>query len=218
MAHNGDEGGSASPAWQEIARLYVRGAGSRSPASVRAARAELLRLAGPVHGRRVLDLGCGTGGLARRLAEAGARVIGVDASDEAIRSAQADCSLLDSEHPPQFQLADPTDPKTLPAGPFDLVTLLLLGDDPPRADALRCAARLLRRGGRVVVGLPHPYADPKAAGRPLQALLGWFRDAGLRLIDAAEPDAEARRDLNFSVILAERPRAARRRRPRRSAS
>ena len=42
--------------------------------------AELIELLAPQKGERILDLGCGTGHLTHRLAESGARVIGLDRS------------------------------------------------------------------------------------------------------------------------------------------
>jgi 2-polyprenyl-3-methyl-5-hydroxy-6-metoxy-1,4-benzoquinol methylase len=49
----------------------------------------LWRLIGQVREQDVLDAGCGTGYLSRQLAQAGARVTGVDISSEMIRIAQA---------------------------------------------------------------------------------------------------------------------------------
>jgi SAM-dependent methyltransferase len=50
---------------------------------------ELLAAEGDLAGRRVLDVGCGTGRLAVALAERGARVWGVDPSEEMLRQARA---------------------------------------------------------------------------------------------------------------------------------
>jgi trans-aconitate methyltransferase len=49
---------------------------------------ELVDLLQPTVGERILDLGCGTGQLTSRIAEAGASVLGVDASPEMIGQAR----------------------------------------------------------------------------------------------------------------------------------
>ncbi|THF69425.1 methyltransferase domain-containing protein [Deinococcus sp. Arct2-2] len=47
----------------------------------------------PQAGERILDVGCGTGELTRRIAESGAEVVGVDASPDMIAAARAGSSL-----------------------------------------------------------------------------------------------------------------------------
>ncbi|WP_414618807.1 class I SAM-dependent methyltransferase [Calothrix sp. CCY 0018] len=60
----------------------------------------LLLFLNPQPNERILDLGCGTGQLTAKIAEAGAEVIGIDSSDEMIEQAQQNYPQL------QFKLAD----------------------------------------------------------------------------------------------------------------
>lgn len=50
---------------------------------------DVFMLLQPVPGERILDLGCGDGALTQKLVAAGANVVGVDASAEMVRAAQA---------------------------------------------------------------------------------------------------------------------------------
>ncbi len=50
---------------------------------------EILSWLGPAPGMRVLDVGCGDGALTRRIADAGAEVVGIDISDELLDAALA---------------------------------------------------------------------------------------------------------------------------------
>tara|TARA_A100001037_G_scaffold150700_1_gene136098 strand:- start:14496 stop:15290 length:795 start_codon:yes stop_codon:yes gene_type:complete len=49
----------------------------------------VVELLGPVAGLRILDLGCGDGALTEQIAEAGATVVAIDASESQISAAQA---------------------------------------------------------------------------------------------------------------------------------
>jgi 2-polyprenyl-3-methyl-5-hydroxy-6-metoxy-1,4-benzoquinol methylase len=49
---------------------------------------EVFALLGQIAGHHILDLACGNGHLARRLAEHGAQVTAIDISDELVRSAR----------------------------------------------------------------------------------------------------------------------------------
>ena len=60
--------------------------------------APLLALLAPAPGQRILDLGCGDGVLARRIMDAGATVVGVDAAPDMVAAARArgvDARLMD---------------------------------------------------------------------------------------------------------------------------
>jgi trans-aconitate methyltransferase len=60
----------------------------------------VFELLNPQPGERILDLGCGDGALTRKIADAGAQVVGADSSPEMIRAAQAlglDARLIGGE-------------------------------------------------------------------------------------------------------------------------
>ena len=105
--------------------------------------AGVLELLDTKPGERILDLGCGTGHLTGKLAEAGAHVVGVDRSEEMIRQArEAYPSLL-------FKVMDARELDL--DGPFDAVfsnATLHWIKEPERV--ITSIARLLRPGGRFV--------------------------------------------------------------------
>jgi trans-aconitate methyltransferase len=49
---------------------------------------DVIELLNPQHGERILDVGCGTGDLARQIRESGAEVIGIDSSSEMVHAAK----------------------------------------------------------------------------------------------------------------------------------
>lgn len=77
----------------------------------------------PRHGGTALDVGCGTGRFARRLARLGMEVEGVDPSEKVIAQARA-CSPEDGAGPaPRYRCADITEVE-LPGGHYDVITCL----------------------------------------------------------------------------------------------
>ena len=105
--------------------------------------AGVLELLEPKPGERILDLGCGTGHLTEKIAEVGARVIGVDRSPEMIRQAKEKYPAL------RFEVMDARE-LTLD-GPFDAVfsnATLHWINEPARVIA--GIAKLLKPGGRFV--------------------------------------------------------------------
>lgn len=138
----------------------------------------IARLLGEVSGRRIVDLGCGDGKLARALAVRGARVVGLDSSAGMIATAAA------APGEARFVVADA---RALPlaAAAFDLavsVTMLCFVVD--AAPVFAEVARVLRPGGRAVIGVLGRWSL-WAAERRLRAWRGdrlWretrFRGAG----------------------------------------
>lgn len=118
----------------------------------------MLRFMGGVQGLTVLDLGCGEGGYARRLAAAGAQVTAVDCSEGAIRYAEAQ-ALREGLQIPHFR-RNSNDLFGLSDASFDVVLCsMMLMDCEDLDGTLREAARVLRPGGRLFASMLHPCFD-----------------------------------------------------------
>lgn len=105
------------------------------------------------HPGRVLDLGCGEGWLARRLAAEGIDVLGVDVAPELIDAARAAGGA-------RFEVADYAALAMLAGAPgYDVVVsnFALFGDASVRA-ALGAVPQLLAPGGALVIQTLHPRA------------------------------------------------------------
>ncbi|MCI4352203.1 MAG: class I SAM-dependent methyltransferase [Thermoplasmata archaeon] len=114
---------------------------------------------GPVpRGIRVLDLGCGNGYIARRLARLGARVVGVDTSPELIERARAwqGTEPLDIV----YHRADAAHLSFLSDQSIDLaVANMSLVDIENASGTIRETARVVVPGGRFVFSISHPCFD-----------------------------------------------------------
>ena len=143
----------------------------------------MLRLAGDLQGRSVLDVGCGDGTLALACWESGtAQVAGLDLDTRMITRAAAFAAQHQATIGYTVGRAD-----TLPFGDksFDLVVSVATLTFVPEADrVVREMARVLRPGGRLVIGDLGKWSI-WAARRRVRAWLGsptWraarFRTAG----------------------------------------
>ena len=173
-------------------------------------RPAMLRLAGDVSGRRVLDAGCGSGPLSAMLRAKGAVVTGVDASPAMVELARqrlggdADLRVADLGGPLPFADAE-----------FDdVVASLVLHYLEDWGGPLSELRRVLRPGGRLMVSVNHPCAYaivyPEADyfavteysedytfdgdvtwltfwHRPLHAMTDAFAAAGFRITTVSEP-------------------------------
>jgi len=105
---------------------------------------ELLALLAPQPGETILDIGCGTGQLTKAIVDTGARVIGIDKSQEMIDAARENFPGI------EFKVADASD-FSFPQA-FDAVfSNAALHWVRKASEAAACIANALRPGGRLVV-------------------------------------------------------------------
>jgi trans-aconitate methyltransferase len=104
----------------------------------------LVELLDPKPGERILDLGCGSGQLTAKIAEAGARVIGIDLSPDMIAQARANYPEVEFAigDATSFELAEPVD------AVFSNAVLHWVKE---AAGAIACVRRALKPGGRFVL-------------------------------------------------------------------
>jgi 2-polyprenyl-3-methyl-5-hydroxy-6-metoxy-1,4-benzoquinol methylase len=133
--------------------------------------ADLLALLPEVDGRRVLDLGCGAGQLARHLATIGAaEVVGIDVSERMLALAEAEWA-----HPRVAYCRGAVEEVTFSPARFDLVvsSLVLHYVDDYRGLVVRIAG-WLAPGGVLVYSTEHPIFTARLPGD------GWVLDAAGR--------------------------------------
>jgi ubiquinone biosynthesis O-methyltransferase len=134
----------------------------------RVERRLILELVGDARGRRVLDVGCGDGGLAIEFSKRGAAVAAIDASTSMIEAAKqrAESQRVDVD----FRIAT-AQRLPFPPGHFDLVvavTILCFVDN--AAPVFAEMTRVLRPGGRLVIGELGKWSSWSAARR----VRGWL--------------------------------------------
>ena len=113
-----------------------------------------LGLIGEVRGLRVLDLGCGTGRYALRLADGGATVIGVDPSKRMLELAKEKAGDTGRIEFHQGTIEE----MRFPDAHFDLVvSALALSHVRDLEPTMREVARLLKGRGRIVISDIHPF-------------------------------------------------------------
>lgn len=164
-----------------------------------------------VNDERVLDAGCGIGDHADWLVDAGATVVGVDASERAVASARDRFEASGASV--TFHRADLTDPLEFAVdGEFDgVLSHLVLDHVADLGPVFAEFARVLDDGGWLVFTTVHPMqyylaydavtnyyerqsvevtweAPVTSYHRPLDELLGDLLDAGFRLDEFDEPE------------------------------
>jgi SAM-dependent methyltransferase len=134
-----------------------------------------LHLIGDLEGRRVLELGCGAGHNAIRMAKAGAKVIAVDPSAEQVALARAAAEA--AEVKVELHQGELADLAFLRADGIDVaLSAYGLAGVPDLARVVRQIHRVLRQEAPLILSLPHPAIEmvhPSAA-EPLRVRRSWF--------------------------------------------
>lgn len=154
------DAGAVREAWDRAADAYAEGQASGrdfyryeflGPAQV--------AVCGEVEGARLLDVGCGSGYLARELARRGAHVVGVDISRRMIEHARHHEAVAPLGV--EYDVGDAAALATrFAAESFDLATSCVALQDMPDVPSVLGGVRsLLRPGGRFVASITHPCSD-----------------------------------------------------------
>src|SRR5262245_4128047 len=147
-------GRSAVTPYDEIAEWYDDWVGTQSLSEDPSFRV-VESLMGAIAGRRVCDLACGQGRVARYLTELGAQVIGIDLSEKLLEIARHDEEI--ESRGIEYLLADVTNLEGVTDGWFDgVVCYMALMDISELAPTFREVARILRPGGWFVFAILHP--------------------------------------------------------------
>src|SRR3954468_2783884 len=136
---------------------------------------DLVELLAPKAGERILDLGCGTGQLTRRITDAGAVVTGIDHSSEMIAQAKANYPEI------PFEIADVRELAV--DEPFDAVfsNAVLHWVKPPERAVERISVAL-NPGGRFVAEFGGK-GTVALIRRPIRAAAGELNPPALATID-----------------------------------
>jgi SAM-dependent methyltransferase len=147
--------------YDQMADLYADDA-AVDPLKVSYDRPTILTMAGDVRGKRVLDVGCASGGLSELFVERGADVVGIDLNPRLIERAR---ERLGSRA--EFHVADISAPLAFESGWFDVVAASLVLHYLKDWNApLREFARILRPGGVLALSTHHPTQDVEIATPP----------------------------------------------------
>jgi SAM-dependent methyltransferase len=143
--------------WQRLAEPYGEHFGQDNVLQAFLVIPAFLRLVGDIAGKRILDLGCGLGGLSLTLADAAMMVQGIDISSNMIDLASKNARRMGIANA-QFLTLDCCELDTLDTSSFDIVVSAAMFHYIEDIDrAFLDVSRLLRNRGVFVFSTLHPF-------------------------------------------------------------
>lgn len=156
-------------------------------------------LVGDVHGQRIAAVACGQGRDARRLADFGAEVVGVDASAALLAHARR----LEEESPRGIEYLhdDAHELGRIHDASFDAaVCHMALMDIPELEPTVRSIARILKPGGWFVASIVHPCYKTPADGELIDHVDGSTRRIVGRYFDEGPYNSVTRLEILPRVV------------------
>jgi 2-polyprenyl-3-methyl-5-hydroxy-6-metoxy-1,4-benzoquinol methylase len=199
---------------EEVSRAFFnRQAVQNMPAPGQTWQALALGLMHSQAGKRIVDLGCGNGRLARLFAEAGNHVTALDNSEEQIRLAKKTSHPVLKPGSLEFRMGS-MEATGLPASAFDVVLLSqALHHAANPKEVIREAYRLAAAGGRILILDLLAHEEDWLRGKFGDFWLGfseadlraWLTEAGFRVtrFDITEPSPEYP-DLEGVMVMGEK--------------
>lgn len=151
--------GKPDTSWESVASWYGGMVNEPDSYQRKVILPNLLRALGTLTGKRVADIGSGTGFFSAAFHKAGADVIGVDASPALVAAARK------SVPGARFETGDAADLSMIGSGTIDRAVIVLAIQNMKDAErVLAEAKRIVKRDGRLFLVLNHPaFRIPKAS-------------------------------------------------------
>lgn len=174
--------------WNACGEAFDRYTSAADSFSANVERPAIETLIGDVSGKRVLDLGCGSGTHSLWLAQRGAHVVGLDLSQTMVSLAQERASELDVHA--DFRVADIREPLAFSEATFDVVlssTALHYVEDID--STMKDVARVMKPAARLVASVLHPMSTalfPLAGSEDVEGpdpWEGWYFGSPIRCIE-----------------------------------
>lgn len=151
--------GPHKTSWEPVASWYDEMLSSQDTFQTQVILPNLLRLL-PPSGKRIIDIACGQGFFSKNFADAGAEVLGIDIAPALIARARENAAKN-----LRFEVAPASQMEMAETGYFDgAMIVLALQNIEDMQESLTEAARVLKKGGTLVIVLNHPcFRIPKGS-------------------------------------------------------